>query len=82
MRQRDALLVISIAVSAAAGGWMWLLAAVMVPLLEGWAFLQRMMAAGRGQQQLTRPLDHGRDRVGDRLSVALFCAVVAYAFQH
>jgi hypothetical protein len=39
---------VSILVPAATGGgWMWLLPAVMVPLLVGWVVLQRMMVIRR-----------------------------------
>ena len=42
------LLGVSILVPAATGGgWMWLLPAVMVPVLVGWVVLQRMMAGCR-----------------------------------
>ena len=75
------LLLVSIAVSAAAGGWMWLLAAVMVPLLAGWAVMQRQLSAGRGQQQLRRPRALIAIVLGTGLAVAAFCAVVAFALQ-
>jgi hypothetical protein len=75
-----ALLILSIVLPAVmGGGWMWLLTAVMLPLLSAWAGMQWMLR--------TRQL-----RLGGRalaliivctaLSVAAFCAVVAFAFQH
>jgi hypothetical protein len=76
------LLVVSIGVSAAAGGWMWLLAAVMIPLLAGWALIQRLMTAGRGQEELRRPRAIVTIVFGTGVAVAAFCAAVAFAFQH
>lgn len=76
------LLLVSIAVSAATGGWMWLLAAVMVPLLAGWALIQRQLSAGRGQQELRRPRAMVAIVLVTGVAVAAFCALVALAFQH
>jgi hypothetical protein len=64
------------------GGWMWLLTAVMVPLIVGWAIVQRVMITRRNQLHV-----HGRAPVlaiviCTAVAVAAFCAVVAFAFQH
>jgi hypothetical protein len=66
------------------GGWMWLLTAVMVPLLVGWAIFQRMMVTRRNQ---LHEAVQGRAplvviALCTALAVAAFCAVVAFAFQH
>lgn len=67
------------------GGWMWLLTAVMVPPLVGWAVTQRTMVTHRNQ---VRGAVHGRSPlviatlVGTAITVAAFCAVVAFAFSH
>ena len=77
------LAVLSIVVPLVDGGsWMWLLTAVMLPLLAGWVLLQRLL------------VNHG-DAVRLRsraplvlvvalmvVAVAVFCGVVAFAFQH
>jgi hypothetical protein len=77
------LLVLSIVLPAAGGGgWLWLTTAVMVPLLIGWMLLQRSLAT-RGEEVHV----HGRGPVitivvCTAVAVALFCALVAFAFQH
>jgi hypothetical protein len=62
------------------GGWMWLLPAVMVPLLVGWALAQQLYLARPERLQL-----RGRALVATAIctavAVAVFCAVVAIAFQ-
>ena len=79
------LLVLSIVLPPlTSGGWMWLLTAVMVPLIVGWAIFQRLMATRRNQ------LHEAAQRRGalvavvacTALAVAAFCAAVAFAFQH
>jgi hypothetical protein len=42
------LLLASILISAVQGGWMWLLAAVMLPLVGGWMAMQRMLHTRAG----------------------------------
>lgn len=74
-----ALLALSIAIPAAIGGWMWLLTAVMVPLLAGWGVMQWAMKArqphvSQGLLVAVIPCT--------ALAVAAFCAVVALAFHH
>jgi hypothetical protein len=75
------LVVVSVFIPAAAGGgWLWLMTAVMVPLGIGWIALQRVMAS-------TEKRPSGRTLIitlilGTGLAVAVFCAVVALAFQH
>jgi hypothetical protein len=79
------LLVLSIALPPlTGGGWMWLVTAVMVPLLLGWAVFQRAMITRRNQVHETL---QGRSpmiaiAVCTAAAVAVFCAVVAFAFQH
>jgi predicted lipoprotein with Yx(FWY)xxD motif len=77
------LLIISIVIPAAmGGGWLWLLTAVMVPLLAGWVTLQRLLITHNEHTQA-----RGR---GPLVAIVLctaaavtgFCAVVALAFQH
>jgi hypothetical protein len=65
------------------GGWMWLLPAVMVPLLVGWGIMQRLMITRRNQLHDTV---QGRGPLAaivvcTALAVAAFCALVAFAFQ-
>jgi hypothetical protein len=77
------LFVLSIVLPAVAGGgWLWLVTAVMVPLLVGWAVLQRVMVTHRNELHV-----QGRGPVVGvilctAIAVAGFCAVVAFAFQH
>lgn len=66
------------------GGWMWLLTAVMVPLLLSWAVTQRTMVTRRNQ--LPGGVQ-GREliiaiAVCTAITVAAFVAVVALAFSH
>jgi hypothetical protein len=79
------LLVLSIALPPlTTGGWMWLVTAVMVPLLVGWGIFQRVMVTRRNQMhdvmQGNAPLVG--IAVCTAVAVAVFCAVVAFAFQH
>jgi hypothetical protein len=78
------LLVLSVVLPAVMGGrWLWLLTAVMVPLLFGWGVLQVLLARGVD-------LVHIEGRRGPLvgivactvLAVVAFCAVVAVAFAH
>jgi hypothetical protein len=67
---------------ALGGGWLWLLTAVMVPLLVGWAVAQ-VAIIRRGERLQVR----GRAPlvgivVCTAIAVAGFCALVAFAFQH
>jgi hypothetical protein len=77
------LLALSIVLPAVmGGGWMWLLPAVMVPLLAGWMGLQWLMIARPDKAQ-----PRGRGALiaiglATAAAVATFCAVVALAFQH
>ncbi len=79
------LLVLSIALPPLTqGGWMWLVTAVMVPLLVGWAIFQRVMITRRNQVHETLQ-GHGAliaIAVCTACAVAVFCAVVAFAFEH
>lgn len=63
------------------GGWMWLLPAVMVPLLVGWALAQRLYVSRPERMQL-----RGRGLVATAIctaiAVAVFCGVVAIGFHH
>ncbi len=78
------LFVLTIVLSAVEGGWMWLLTAVMIPLLVAWAVIDRF--------SIVHPGETGRI-IRDRralivlvcltgAAVAGFCAVVALAFHH
>jgi hypothetical protein len=63
---------------------MWLVTAAMVPLLVGWAIFQRAMITRRNQ---VRETVQGRGPlvaivVCTAAAVAVFCALVAFAFQH
>lgn len=79
------LLVLSIVLPPLTGGsWMWLLPAVMVPLLVGWGVMQRLMVTRRNQIHET--VQGRAPRVAivvcTAVAVAAFCALVAFAFQH
>lgn len=78
-----ALLGLSVALPAAlGGGWLWLLTAVMVPLLIAWLVVQLLMARSPGTLQLRSRVPLIAIAVCTALAVAGFCAVVALAFQH
>jgi hypothetical protein len=64
------------------GGWMWLLTAVLVPLLAAWAVLQWLYRAHGERLQLRGPAPLATIAVCTALAVAAFAAVVALAFQH
>jgi hypothetical protein len=75
------LFALSVALPAAMGGGLiWLLTAVMVPLLVAWAVVQVAMRRPEGLRI------RGRALVAivacTAIAVAGFCAVVAFAFQH
>jgi hypothetical protein len=76
------LLIVSVAISAATGGWMWLLSAVMVPLIAGWVVMQRLMARRDEKTHLTGRSPLAAIIVCTAVGVAAFCAVVAFAFHH
>jgi hypothetical protein len=74
-----ALLALSVVLPAVTGGgWMWLLTAVMVPLLAAWLVLQRLL---RTQRLRLRRGSLIAVVVCTAAAVAGFCAVVALAFQ-
>lgn len=78
-----ALLVLSIILPAlTGGGWMWLLAAVMVPLLAGWVVFQRVMVTRRDEIHLRGRAPLVAIVAFTVLAVAGFSALVALAFQH
>jgi hypothetical protein len=64
------------------GGWMWLLTAVMVPLLAGWMVMQWLLRVHGERMQLRGRLPMTAIVLCTALAVAAFCAVVAFAFQH
>jgi hypothetical protein len=76
------LFALSVALPAAmGGGWLWLLTAVMVPLLVAWVLVQVAIRRGgelhiRGRGSLVAIV------ACTAVAVAGFCAVVAFAFQH
>jgi hypothetical protein len=78
-----ALLALSIVFPAiSGGGWMWLLTAVMVPLLAGWMVLQWLFRRRGERVQLQGGAPLTTIAVCTAIAVAAFCAVVAFAFQH
>jgi hypothetical protein len=79
------LLVLSIVLPPlTSGGWMWLVTAVMVPLVVGWGILQRLMVTRQNQlhEAVQGPTPLVAIAVCTAIAVAVFCAVVAFAFQH
>jgi hypothetical protein len=77
-----ALFVLSIVLPAVlGGGWLWLLPAVMVPLLAGWTVLQVALAR-EGQVRISGRGPLIAIALCTSIAVAVFCAVVALAFQH
>jgi hypothetical protein len=77
-----ALLVLSFVLPAVTGGgWMWLLPAVMVPLLAAWAVVQRLYLARPEVARIRGATGLVTIAVCTAAAVAVFCAVVAFAFQ-
>lgn len=77
------LLVSSIVIPPLSGGsWMWLLTAIMVPLVAGWVALQAVMINRGDSVQITSRKPVIGIIVATTIAVAGFCAVVAFAFQH
>jgi hypothetical protein len=77
------LFVLSIVLPAVAGGsWLWILPAVMIPLLVGWVVLQRVMVTHRNQLHVKGRGPIVAVMLATAIAVAAFCAVVAFAFQH
>ncbi len=64
------------------GGWLWLLTAVMVPLVIGWVLMQRLMMVKSGKARVDSRSSMVAIVVCTAIAVAAFCAVVAFAFQH
>jgi hypothetical protein len=78
-----ALLILSIVIPPVmGGGWMWMLTAVLVPLLAGWALLQWLYRSHGDRLQLRGPVPLTAIVVCTALAVIAFGAVVAFAFQH
>lgn len=78
-----ALFILSIVLPATmGGGWMWLLTAVMVPLVVGWVAIQRLMLVGSDKVRLRGNAPLVAIVIGTAVAVAAFCAVVALAFAH
>jgi hypothetical protein len=78
-----ALLGLSIVLPAVSGGgWMWLLTAVMVPLLTGWVVLQWLFRRRGERVKLQGGAPLTAIALCTVVGVAAFCAVVAFAFQH
>jgi hypothetical protein len=78
-----ALLAVSIVIPPlTGGGWMWLLTAVMVPLIGGWAVLQWLLRTRREQMKLDGPRPLIAIVLCTALAVVAFGVVVAFAFQH
>lgn len=77
------LLIVSIIVPLLeGGGWMWLLPAIMVPLLIGWVVLQAVMVNRGDAVQVTSRRPLVAVVLCTAVAVAVFCAVVALAYQH
>jgi hypothetical protein len=64
------------------GGWLWLLTAVMLPLLVGWVVFQRLMITRQNELHLQGRGPMGAIVICTAVGVAGFCAVVAFAFNH
>jgi hypothetical protein len=76
------LLIISFVVPPIWGsGWMWLLPAVMVPLVAGWVALQSAMVNRGDSVHITTRKPLVVLVLGTAVGVAVFCAVVGFAFQ-
>ncbi|HZE05128.1 MAG TPA: hypothetical protein VE127_07890 [Solirubrobacteraceae bacterium] len=75
------LLILSFIVPAIwGGGWMWLLPAVMVPLLVGWVVLQAVIVNRGDAVQITSRKPLVAVVLCTTVAVALFCAIVAIAY--
>jgi hypothetical protein len=78
-----ALLLLSIGIPPAmGGGWLWLLTAVMVPLIAGWMVMQRLMITRGEQLQIRGRAPLVAIAVCTAAAVAVFCLVVAIGFHH
>jgi hypothetical protein len=78
-----ALFVLSIVLPATmGGGWLWLLTAVMVPLIAAWMVMQRLMITRPGQLHVQGRGPIVAIVVCTAVAVAGFCALVALAFSH
>ncbi len=82
-----ALLVLSIVLPPfTGGGWMWLLTAIMVPLIAGWIAVQWLMIARPEQASLRGSGRLTGVAIGVAVAVSIgiagLCAVVALAFHH
>lgn len=64
------------------GGWMWLLTAVMIPLLAGWLTVQWLIAARPSAARMEGRLPLVGIVICTGVAVAGFCAVVALGFHH
>lgn len=64
------------------GGWMWLLAAVMLPLVAGWVTMQRALVAHGDAVEMRSRRPLVLIALCTALAVAVFCGVIAIAFQH
>jgi hypothetical protein len=64
------------------GGLLWLVTAVMVPLLAGWVVMQRVMIKRQGQAHVQGRWPMVAIVLCTGIAVAVFCAVIALAFEH
>jgi hypothetical protein len=77
------LLVLSIVIPPLmGGGWLWLLTAVMVPLIAAWMLVQRLMITRGGELQLRGGGPMLAIVLCTAAAVVVFCVVVALAFSH
>ena len=78
-----ALLVVSLVIPAVSGGgWMWLLTAVMLPLLAAWMVVQWLFRVRGERVHLRGSRSLAASALCTVLAVAAFGAAIAFAFQH
>jgi hypothetical protein len=76
------LLVISVIVPAVSGGrLLWLLPAVMVPLIAAWMVVQWAMVARPDRLQVRGRVPVATIIISTAIAVGVFCTVIALAFQ-
>jgi hypothetical protein len=76
------LLVSSVAVSGIFGGWMWLLTAVILPLLTAWYVARRVLSMRAERAPLQGPAPFVGILGGTLIAVAIALQVVAFAIPH
>jgi hypothetical protein len=77
-----ALVAFSIAIPLAfGGGWLWLTAAVIVPIVTGWTILQLVMLRRPEEARVQTRVPFVVAVVGTTAAVAIFCTIVALVYQ-